>query len=273
MDDPERILLVGDLHMNTLAAFQAIDHARALQADLILQLGDFGFWPRGADNAGQKFLRKVDARLAAAGLMMWFVPGNHEDWHALAKRPVGVDGLRVISPQIREIPIGHRWTWGATRWLAVGGAPSVDKPLRVEGVSWFPEEEVTEAQAAAIIDAGLADVVVAHDAPMGVPLLARKYEQHLPPWNRTRWWPVSAMVAADAHQERMGSILHGVRPGFWFHGHHHVRHSSGLDAPHGEVRVEGLALDGTPMDERTLLVDFNGNRVLWQEGDHGGNPS
>ena len=47
MTDPQRILLVGDLHMNTLAAHQVIDHAQALDANLILQVGDFGFWPRG----------------------------------------------------------------------------------------------------------------------------------------------------------------------------------------------------------------------------------
>ena len=29
--------------MNTLAALQVIDHAQSLSADLILQVGDFGF--------------------------------------------------------------------------------------------------------------------------------------------------------------------------------------------------------------------------------------
>ena len=97
MADPQRILLVGDLHMNTLAAFQAIDHAQAIGADLILQVGDFGFWPRGNNNSGQKYLRKVDAKLATFGLDLWFIPGNHEDWPSLATRPIGDDGLRVIT--------------------------------------------------------------------------------------------------------------------------------------------------------------------------------
>nr|WP_300146203.1 metallophosphoesterase family protein [Propionicimonas sp.] len=133
-----------DLHMNALAAHQVIDHAQALDADLILQVGDFGFWPRSNSNAGQKYLRKVDARLAAVGLNLWFVPGNHEDWPALARRPIGEDGLRLISDQIREIPLGHRWRWGTTDWVGIGGAPSVDKHLCTEGLDWFPEEEVTE---------------------------------------------------------------------------------------------------------------------------------
>ena len=42
MPDPQRILLVGDLHMNTLAAHQVIDHAQALAADLILRWATSG---------------------------------------------------------------------------------------------------------------------------------------------------------------------------------------------------------------------------------------
>lgn len=262
MADPQRILLVGDLHMNTLAALQVIDHAQALGTDLILQLGDFGFWPRGNTNSGQKYLRKVDARLATSGLDLWFIPGNHEDWPALDKRPIGEDGLRVISTRIREIPIGHRWTWGSTRWLAIGGAPSVDRHLRTEGFDWFPQEEVTEAQAAVIVDDGPADVVVSHDAPMGTEFLGSRFEHHLEPHERKSWWPVSALVRADMHQERLRRILSGVQATRWFHGHHHVRYSSTIKAAHGEVQVEGLALDGTPMDELTLLVDADGYRII-----------
>lgn len=125
---PSRILLVGDLHANTLAASQAIDHAQAVGADLILQIGDFGYWPR--DRAGQRYLLKVDARLDDAGVPLWFIPGNHEDWSALGRQPLDGAGLRVISDRIREVPIGHRWTWGTTRWLAIGGGTSVDRHHR-----------------------------------------------------------------------------------------------------------------------------------------------
>lgn len=262
MADPQRILLAGDLHMNTLAALQVIDHAQMVRADLVLQLGDFGFWPRGNTDSGQKYLRKVDAKLAASGLDLWFVPGNHEDWPALAQLPLGEDGLRIIAEHVREIPIGHRWTWGSACWLGVGGAPSVDKHLRTEGVDWFPEEEVTERQVAAMIAGGPADVVVAHDAPMGTEFLGRRLQQHLDPWERKSWWPVSAQARADAHQERLRRVLDGVEATRWFHGHHHVRYSSTITTARGDVQVEGLALDGEPLKELTLLVDSDGDPIL-----------
>ncbi len=263
MTDPQRILLVGDLHMNSRAALEVIDHAQAVKADLILQLGDFGFWPRAELDAGAEYLTVLDDALESAGLELWFVPGNHEDWPELSKLPIGHDVRRAVGVRIFELPVGYRWTWGSTRWLAVGGAPSVDKHLRTEGVDWFSEEEVTERLAAAIIDAGGADGVVAHDAPMGTPFLRERLQQHVPPPLRRNWWPLEAVVRADAHQKRMRRILDGVQASRWFHGHHHVRYSSTIEAAHGRVRVEGLALDGTPPNELTLLVDAHGQPIPW----------
>ena len=49
------------------------------------------------------------------------------------------------------------------------------------------------------------------------------------------------------HQERLRRVLDGVEALRWFHGHHHVRYSSTIPAAHGEVQVEGLALDGEPL--------------------------
>lgn len=92
-----RILLVGDLHGDTLAMIETVTHAADVRANLILQLGDFGFWPRV--ESGRKFLRKVEARLELVGLDLWWVSGNHEDLRALQTRPVGTEG---------------RPTWGLT---------------------------------------------------------------------------------------------------------------------------------------------------------------
>ncbi len=83
-----RALLVGDLHANTGAAFEVLDHAAEIGADLVLQVGDYGWWPRA--DWGRKCIRKVDRRLALRGLDLWWVDGNHEDFDRLNALP-GMD--------------------------------------------------------------------------------------------------------------------------------------------------------------------------------------
>lgn len=52
----------------------------AHNADLILQVGDFGIWP---GRGGQLYLEAGDQALAEAGLRLWFIDGNHEDFEQL----------------------------------------------------------------------------------------------------------------------------------------------------------------------------------------------
>ncbi|MGC3995178.1 MAG: metallophosphoesterase family protein [Propionicimonas sp.] len=249
----ERLLLAGDMHGNTGAALAVIDHAAALHVDLILQLGDFGFWRQG-----QKFLRKVEARLAARGLELWWVDGNHEDFDRLNVLPVGPDGRRRISDHVWHLPRGFRWRWGDTVWVAAGGAVSVDRNYRTEGVDWFPQEELTGAEVDRIIADGPADMVVAHDAPLGVPFLRRLLHQELPAWRRESAWPTGVLMRSDEHQRRVRRLVEGVQAKRVFHGHHHIAYRDVLDAGHGQVEVFGLGMDADPLSARTLLVDGDG---------------
>jgi hypothetical protein len=185
--EPMRVLVVGDVHANTGAAFEVIDHAANLGVDLILQAGDWGYWPR--DQRAQVFLRKVEKRLALRGLNLWWVTGNHEDHDRLTARQVGPDGRRQLSEHVWNLSDGYRWTWGGNVWVAVGGAVSVDKAFRTEGKSWFAAEELTDEEASRIIADGPADVVLSHDASLGVPFLRHLLRQDLPAWRRDSQWP------------------------------------------------------------------------------------
>lgn len=190
MLEVKRVLAVGDLHANTSSALAVIDHAVAMDADLILQVGDFGWWPR--DQQGRSFLRKVEKRLARHDLDLWWIDGNHEDFQSLAGRGLTDDGRRQVDEHIWHLPRGIRWQWGTSVWVAVGGAVSVDKAYRAEGKTWFTDEELTENEADQIIAAGPADVVVAHDAPLGVPRLRRLLGQDKPAWRRNAEWPTAS---------------------------------------------------------------------------------
>jgi hypothetical protein len=257
-----RILLVGDLHGDTLAMIETVTHAADVHADLILQLGDFGFWPR--DEPGRKFLRQTEARLELVGLPLWWVSGNHEDLKALETRPIGSDGRRQVSDHVWHLPNGYRWVWCGTRWVAAGGAVSVDRYGRKEGVSWFRDEVLSDAEVVQIIADGPADVVVAHDAPWGVPSLERRLFLDLAPGERDVGWASDLLEKSDEHMRRVRRLVDGVSAGRIFHGHHHVRYEDVLTSEHGQVSVVGLAANRGPRSLSWHLVDETGEPIVRQ---------
>lgn len=254
MTDVRRIALVGDLHGELHAARSAIARARRDRVDLVLQLGDFGFWP---GPRGPSFAQVVDGLLGGSGLEMWFIDGNHEHHDALLTLPIDDTGRRLVGTHLWHLPRGHRWQMGGLTWVAIGGAASVDGHLRLPGLDWFPEAEVIQdEECVAILAAPPADVVLSHDAPFGVPTLFTAYQQDRPAEARTSSWPTAALIASDAHQRRLATLVERLRPRVLVHGHHHHRYDDRWSHEHGVTRVHGLGCDPGAGDDY-LLIDLS----------------
>lgn len=260
MADPRRVLVAGDWHGNWHWASKVISRIPQLlageQRPLVLQLGDFGIWP-GA--AGRAFLGRTSRALREADAQLWFVDGNHEDHDQLdrelrcrPKDPPWRDRPVQLEPRIWWLPRGHRWTWHGRRWLALGGATSVDRKARAPGRSWWPQEEITLQQAREVTDAGHADVMVTHDCPAGVPL-------QLPP--PPGWWDIDR---ANRHRDLLRDVVDVVQPGWLMHGHYHL-HVPEREASmsYGPVRVTSLDMDGTPGNWAVLNVET----MTWEDPD------
>lgn len=229
--------MAGDWHGNEGWALSVIRRVTGLPDSqarrVILQLGDFGVWP---DEAGKSYLARISSALARVNAELWFLDGNHEDFPQLARLAGNTtpDGRVVVSPGLFHLPRGHRWTWHGRRWLACGGGVSLDRADRTEGRDWWPEEEISDAQEAAIIAVGHADVLVSHDCPSGV---AHTFGR--PP----SWWAPEDIARNDAHRRRLQRIVDAVQPTYIIHGHLHRAYQRNCDFGYGPVQVTGLDTD------------------------------
>ncbi len=240
---PAFVGVVGDVHANTRWTVKAVEdisaHLRALGEPLphfILQAGDFGFW---SDKSGMNFLQQVNLVLAAKGAVIAAVPGNHENYEAIASWTRFETDTPPGCPNIYILPRGRRWTWHDRTWLALGGAVSVDKAVRKPHVDWFPQEMITYREAAETCREGPADIMLTHDCPTGVPL---KYMDPVP-----AFWAEEDLNRSEKHRDLLRSVVNEIKPGYLIHGYYHQGSARwrNIRMPHGEMRVATLDMDGS----------------------------
>lgn len=168
------VMLLGDTHGDRGFTRGAIRWAAENDVNRIVQVGDFGFWPR--TNNGQKFLHDVGKQSVESMVPFYFIDGNHED-HLVLNRHVR-DNLKPGDPWVHygKYPVtyilrGGTWEWGGVRFGAFGGAFSIDRHNRIEdsgSYGWFADEVPDPSK---IPDLGQVDVLLTHDSPIVPPCM------------------------------------------------------------------------------------------------------
>lgn len=249
-----RVVVAGDWHGNARHAAKVVKEAGVAGIPLVLQAGDFGFWPGGG---GREYLDVLEAACARAGVFVAWVDGNHEWFEKLLLYPIAPNGLRPVRPHVWHTPRGHRWAWDDVQWIGVGGAVSVDRALRTENVDWWAAEELTVEEVASVKSAGRADVMLCHDRPSMVTLALG---ERLGEWHESApgMWAEADLQRSDRHQLRLQEAVDAVQPSRLFHGHLHWRSDVAVDpAPWGgRCMVHALGTDGT--NGNALTVDLRG---------------
>ena len=242
-----RVLFAGDTHGYTSHVINLIDTAKREECDRIFVLGDFGYWEHMRE--GVEFLDKVSAHAIKAHVSVYFLDGNHDKTSLLLKKYSGQingEGFLTVRGRLFYAKRGHRWVWDGVSFIALGGAYSVDKEWRLDneraskrpaGTLWFPEEEMTDEDMAAILRAQAGrkvDVMLAHDKPL----------ESAPSFNR------KGFEDCAPNQLRLQRAINELRPDLFLHGHLHFRYMDIIGSPSCEGTMV-IGLDADPWNAGT----------------------
>ena len=228
-----KVLFVGDTHVNRPFLIRIHQQALDLGAEAIVQLGDFGYWPKSPQ--GQRFLDTA----SGFDLPLFFVDGNHEDHFALPHDTAL--STTELAPGVHWLPRGSVFSLGDTTLLAFGGAVSVDQAWRIPGKSWFHNETASWTQRERALEVpDRIDIIVAHDAPTDTIL--------------SLTFPVTPQIdrACNEYRDFCRSLLDRHRPEVWFAGHYHQRATTVID----QSTVEVLDHDYGVFADSFLLRDL-----------------
>lgn len=192
-----RVLITGDIHNNFSRLNELINKKRP---DIGICCGDFGYWP---NVSWSEPLSNI--KLQSTKLLLW-CDGNHEDHWALRDRETD-----ELAPNIFYMPRGSTYQLEDGRTiLFMGGAHSIDHMRRTVGISWFPEEIITQKDMINLPNCK-ADIFITHTCP----------EELLPNLLKVDW-----RKKHDPSNLALSELWKIYKPSLWFFGHWH-RYSEG----------------------------------------------
>jgi hypothetical protein len=164
-----------------------------------LQVGDFGvgFHSRRGHpvtNSPNDLMSKGEHR---------FIRGNHDNPGFCRTHPFWVPDGETSHGKV----------------FCVGGAVSIDKDYRTEGIDWWPDEELSYGELCQVLDRYEAEkpsVVVSHEAP---DCLVDRI---------CRAGGFRKLDVSSATRKMFDNMLDIHKPDLWIHGHWHVDHHTVL---------------------------------------------
>jgi Icc-related predicted phosphoesterase len=194
-----KIRFIGDIHGDFAEYHNLVDEVN----HSTVQVGDFGI---GFDPNEPVMVLKDKDR---------FIRGNHDNPGVCAKTP----GC-IIDGTVEEIE--------SVKIMYVGGAWSIDRAWRTEGVDWWPDEELSLTELYRMVDIysnTKPDIMVTHDCPR---IAAVDLMGHHKAFHETRT------------QQAFDSMLEIHSPRFWIHGHWHINK---MHMPNGRTVFISLGIN------------------------------
>jgi Icc-related predicted phosphoesterase len=246
--DEAKTVFAGDWHGNEQWLNIVIPLLASEGVETIYQVGDFGLFP---GPGGKRFLMTVSDLLEKYNINLFVIPGNHDNYAHIAMMKPNKEGWLKLSNKTYErisfAPRGHTWLHDGYRFAALGGAGSIDRAFREEGISWWPGEEILPEDCSTLI-ANVAkqgwdrvDVLITHESPAGITM------KGMVP--KPRWLTPEIEHYCWTQRVRMREAVDVIMPKLNIHGHWHELSDKVLEgvSPTGveySTRVVGLHMEG-----------------------------
>lgn len=177
--------------------------------DFLFILGDFGYiW----GNKRTSFEKDNLDFISCLPFTTLFIDGNHENHERLSSmRVVNFSGGKAhkVYDSIYHLMRGQVYEIAGKRIFTFGGANSIDKHLRTEGISWWKEEEFNYREANAAYEnlnkiGWEVDYVLTHSAPFSI---------------RDKLFEGNKLSSTERMLEAM---LRNIKFKRWYFGHYHI---------------------------------------------------
>lgn len=218
MSVEEKIIICGDIH-GDWGSLNALLNKK--KPDKLIVCGDFGYWPH---MHGSKKFHKKGVPWNQYGIKnpvtdIFWLDGNHENHEVLAEYvtkygynlPLRLKEFEEANNSkyrpICYMPRCSRLNINNYRCLFLGGAESIDKEWRTEGVSWWRNEVLSHSDYLNF-PAGNFDIIFSHTVPTSV-----FHKLKIPIWDSSKGGDPSCAILDEA--------LTKYKPKKWYFGHFH----------------------------------------------------
>lgn len=185
------IIVTGDIHADFGKLNELINKKKP---KIVICCGDFGYWPR--------FPWFNENVIKTQGAKIYWCDGNHEDHWSLAQRE-----SNEILPDVFYMSRGSTLVLPDGRTaMFMGGAESIDKNVRTEGLDWFREEIITQKDLYDLPDVKV-DIFITHTCPVEL--------VH----DLTQFYPEKGIEPSNY---ALSELRKKYKPDLWFFGHWHV---------------------------------------------------
>lgn len=215
------IQITGDLHGEALRFLENnMGDREWTKEDHLIVCGDFGFifFDDERENAFLDYLEKEKP------YTICFCDGNHENFPAIFSYPEEEwNGGRIhrIRKNIIHLMRGQVYEIEGKSFFTFGGAYSIDRARRKEGISWWPEEQPTDEEYAIAFDNlkkrdFQVDYIITHTAPQAM------VEKLLAGRPGTMQSSFEKMCRDFKLMSKLGEILYKAEFKHWYFGHWHT---------------------------------------------------